>query len=457
MAHTESNTPETTRKGLWNFIDNIKGDKVIWIIVLLLLIFSVLTIFSSTSTLSDESRVEIMKGHAGVALLGLGIIIALQGIKKIGWFRILSQFGFAVTFFLLSILVLDIDLGFMSPVTLNGARRTIMAFGLQIHVYEFAKVAMVMYLAWALHAYKHDSFTIANALATKKGFEFMGKAFWKRAFYIYAPTLITCAMIAAGSNSSAIFTFMILVVVMLMGGMPFKDMLLTGAVVAVMCGAGYGLHKATDGKFMPRIKTLISRVGADYDTRVLDGLKRNSADFYNALDKIRQPYGAKVAIHEGKGIIWGKGIGNSTQKYSVTHIYSDYMFSFIIEEYGLFGALMILILYTSLLARSSMIIRMCENEFAKIAIGGLAFLITGQAYLHMLVNVQIIPMTGQTLPMLSDGAFAFLTFCVAFGIILSISKMARTKMKAVEEVEVPMKDDIQATLEIIEKIDDDIQ
>ena len=101
-----------------------------------------------------------------------------------------------------------------------------------------------------------------------------------------------------------------------------------------------------------------------------------------------------------------------------------------------------------------MIIRMCENEFAKIAIGGLAFLITGQAYLHMLVNVQIIPMTGQTLPMLSDGAFAFLTFCVAFGIILSISKMARAKMKAIEEVEVPMKDDIQATLDIIEQIDD---
>ena len=456
MEHTENNTPETRKWSFWNFIDNIKGDKVIWIIVLLLLIFSVLTIFSSTSTLSDESRVDIMKGHAGIAILGLGIIIALQGIKRIGWFRILSQFGFAITFLLLSILVLDLDLGFMSAITLNGARRTILAFGQQIHVYEFAKVAMVMYLAWALHAYKHDSFTIANALAKKKGFEFMGQAFWKRAFYIYAPTLVTCAMIAAGSNSSAIFTFMILVVVMLMGGVPFKDMLLTGAVVAVMCGAGYGLHKATDGKFMPRIKTLISRVGADYDTRVLDGLKRNSADFYNALDKIRQPYGAKVAIHEGKGII-GKGIGNSTQKYSVTHIYSDYMFSFIIEEYGLLGALMILILYTSLLARSSMIIRMCENEFAKIAIGGLAFLITGQAYLHMLVNVQIIPMTGQTLPMLSDGAFAFLTFCVAFGIILSISKMARTKMKAVEEVEVPMKDDIQATLEIIEQIDDDIQ
>lgn len=453
----ENNTPETTRRGLWNFIDNIKGDKVIWIIVLLLLIFSVLTIFSSTSTLSDESRVEIMKGHAGIALLGLGIIIALQGIRRIGWFRVLSQFGFAATFILLTILVLDMDLGFMSAITLNGARRTILAFGQQIHVYEFAKVAMVMYLAWALHAYKHDSFTIANALAKKKGFEFMGKALWKRVIYIYAPTLITCAMIADGSNSSAIFTFMILVVVMLMGGVPLRDLLLTGAAVIVLCAGAYGLHKATDGDFMPRIETLISRVGADYDTKVLEGLKPRSREFYDALDKIRQPYGAKVAIHEGKGIIWGKGIGNSTQKYSVTHIYSDYMFSFIIEEYGLFGALMILILYTSLLARSSMIIRMCENEFAKIAIGGLAFLITGQAYLHMLVNVQINPMTGQTLPMLSDGAFAFLTFCVAFGIILSISRMARTKMKAVEEVEVPIKDDIQATLEIIEQIDDDIR
>lgn len=457
MEHTESNTPETTRKGLWNFIDNIKGDKVIWIIVLLLLIFSVLTIFSSTSTLSEDSRVDIMKEHAGIAILGLGIIIALQGIKKIGWFRIISQLGFGVTFFLLCILVLNKDLGFLTPVTINGARRTIMAFGQQIHVYEFAKVAMVMYLAWALHAYKHDSFALANALATKKGFKFMGKAFWKRAFYIYAPTLITCAMIASGSNSSAIFTFMILVVVMLMGGVPFRDMLLTGAVVVLLCGGAYGLHKATDGNFMPRIKTLLNRVGADYDTKVLEGHTLHSAGFYNALDKIRQPYGAKVAIHEGKGIIMGKGVGNSTQKYSVTHIYSDYMFSFIIEEYGLLGALIILILYTSLLARCSMIIRMCENEFAQIAIGGLALLITGQAYLHMLVNVQIIPMTGQTLPMLSDGAFAFLTFCVAFGIILSISKMARTKMKAVEEVEVPIKDDIQATLEIIEQIDDDIQ
>ena len=72
MEHMENNTPETTKRGLWNFIDNIKGDKVIWIIALLLIIFSVLTIFSSTSTLSDDNRVEIMKSHTGIALIGLG-------------------------------------------------------------------------------------------------------------------------------------------------------------------------------------------------------------------------------------------------------------------------------------------------------------------------------------------------------------------------------------------------
>ena len=464
MEHTESNTPETTKRGLWNFIDNIKGDKVIWIIVLLLLIFSVLTIFSSTSTLSDESRVEIMKGHAGIAILGLGIIIALQGIKKIGWFRILSQFGFAITFVLLTILVLDMDLGFMSAITLNGARRTIMAFGLQIHVYEFAKVAMVMYLAWALHAFRQDrdaieageespTFRLANWLSTKKHLGFLKKPFWKRAFYIYCPSLIICAMIAPGSNSSAIFVGIILIGTMMIGGVPFKELIVAGGALVVTALLLFGLHKASGGDFMPRLKTFTSRMEAEYDTKALDNLKPGSQEFYDVLDDIRQPYGAKIAVHEG-GLL-GKGSGNSTQKYSVTHIYSDYMYSFLIEEYGLLGGILIIILYISLIARSSMIARMCSNGFAKIAVGGLAFLITGQAFMHMLVNVDIMPMTGQTLPLLSDGASAFLVSCAAFGIILSISRMAKKKIQNAEETIDMNKDDIQARLEILEQIEDE--
>ena len=469
MEHTESKTPEITRRGLWNFIDNIKGDKVIWIIVLLLILISVLAIFSSTPLLSEESRIEIMKSHGKVAIAGLALIFILyKFITKIGIYRFFSQFGFIVSIGLL--LILDghghLDIGPLKAAYRNGAWRTLEIYGLQIHVYEIVKVAMVMYLAWAFHALKTDredieqgyestALRIANRLGEKKGLEFMKKPFAKRILYIYAPALLTCALVMPGSNSSAIFIALILIGTMLIGGIPVKEILAAGAAMLVMGGILFGIYKASDGKLMGRMATLESRMSANYDTEILKKYRTGSADFYEALDSIRQPYGAKVAVHEGK--LLGKGIGNSTQKYSVTHIYSDYMYSFIIEEYGLLGGIFIIILYLSLLARSSMIVRMCSNEFAKIAIGGLAFLITGQAFLHILVNSGIIPMTGQTLPLLSDGASAFLTSCLAFGIILSVSRMAKKKMKNVEDAQLKYTDDIQARISILEQIEDDHQ
>lgn len=463
MDNTGKIQPEASKKGLWKLIDNMEGDKVIWMIVLLLMLISVLAIFSSTPLLSDQSRIEIMKNHGIVAVAGLAVIIFLYNIKKIGIFRFFSQLGFFLTFVLLMILDLNLDLGFIEAQTINGARRTLGFFGFQIHVFEVAKVAMVMYLAWALHAFKQDrdamdsgeespTFSLANWLSTKKHLEFLRKPFWKRCFYIYIPSLLICAMIAPGSNSSAIFIAMILIGTMLIGGVPFKELFLAGAALVIMAVCLVGIHKATDGKFMKRLETFFSRMEAEYDTEALERYKPGSKDFYEALDEIRQPYGAKVAVHEG-GLL-GKGSGNSTQKYYVTHIYSDYMFSFLIEEYGLIGGILIVLLYISLIARSSMIARLCGNEFARIAVGGLAFLITGQAFMHMLVNVDIMPMTGQTLPLISDGASAFLVSCVAFGTILSISRMAKKKTQSLEETVDMQKDDIQARLDVLEQIDD---
>ena len=464
MENNGYTQPEASRKGLWKLIDRMEGDKVIWIIVLLLMLISVLAIFSSTPLLSDDStRVDIMKKHGLIAIAGLGVIIGLYNIKKIGIFRFFSQFGFLFSFILLSILVFDVHLGFIQAQTFNGATRTFGMFGLQIHVYEIVKVAMVMYLAWALHAFKQDSkameenqesptFGLANRLAENEKLKFLKKPFWKRCMYIYCPALIVCGMTAAGSNSSAIFVFLVLIGTMLIGGIPFRELFLAGAAVLVMAMCMFGIHKATGGEFMPRIKTFTSRMNADYDTEILDQYKLESRDFYKARDKIKQPYGAKLAVHEGR--LLGKGSGNSTQKYSVTHIYSDYMFSFLVEEYGLMGGILIIILYISLIARSSMIVRLCSNEFARIAIGGLAFLITGQAFMHMLVNVDIMPMTGQTLPLISDGASAFLSSCLAFGIILSISRMAKKKTQTLEETINLQTNDIQARMEILEQIDD---
>lgn len=463
MENNGYTQPEASRKGLWKLIDKIEGDKVIWIIVLLLMLISVLAIFSSTPLLSNDSRIDIMKKHGLVALGGLGVIIGLYNIKKIGLFRFFAQFGFLISVMLLSILVFKLDLGFIKAQTFNGATRTFGLFGLQIHVYEIVKVAMVMYLAWALHAFKQDSkameegqksptFGLANRLAENKNLAFLKKPFWKRCMYIYIPTLIVCGMTGAGSNSSAIFIFMVLIGTMLIGGAPFKELFMAGAAVLVMALCLFGIHKASDGNFMPRMKTFTSRMNASYDTEILDQYKLESRDFYKARDKIKQPYGAKLAVHEGK--LLGKGSGNSTQRYSVTHIYSDYMFSFLVEEYGLLGGILIIILYISLIARSSMIARLCGNEFARIAIGGLAFLITGQAFMHMLVNVDIMPMTGQTLPLLSDGASAFLSSCLAFGVILSISRMAKKKTQTLEETVDYQANDIQARMEILEQIDD---
>lgn len=462
MENNGYTQPEASRKGLWKLIDRMEGDKVIWIIVLLLMLISVLAIFSSTPLLSDDSRIEIMKNHGLVAIFGLGVIIGLYNIKKIGIFRFFSQMGFFLTLMLLLILDFHMNLGFIKAQHINGAWRTLSLLGFQIHVFEVAKVAMVMYLAWALHAHKQDlkamkageespTFGLANWLSTSKHLAFLKKPFWKRCFYIYGPALLTCALIAPGSNSSALFMAIILFGVIFIGGAPWEELLLAVAVMLVMAGSLYGIHKASDGKFMPRIETFISRVNSNYNTSVLEGLKPGTREFYAALDDIRQPYGAKLAIHEGG--LFGKGSGNSTQKYSVTHIYSDYMFSFLIEEYGLFGGLLIIILYISLIARSTMISRLCGNEFARIAVGGLAFLITGQAFMHMLVNTWRLS-TGQTLPLLSDGASAFLVSCVAFGTILAISRMAKKKTQTLEETVKYQSDDIQARMEILEQIDD---
>jgi cell division protein FtsW len=300
-----------------------------------------------------------------------------------------------------------------------------------------------------------STFSLANSLALHPRLAFMKKPLAKRCLYIYGPSLLICGLVAPGSNSSAIFIAMVLIGTMLIGGIKMKELLIPGVVIVLMALAAAGLHKATDGDFMPRLKTFFSRLDAKYDTENLSELEPNSREFWDAIDDIRQPYGAKIAIHEG-GLL-GKGSGNSTQKYSVTHIYSDYMFSFLIEEYGLIGGIFIILLYISLIARCSMIARLCGNEFAKIAIGGLAFLITGQAFMHMLVNVDIMPMTVQTLPLISDGASAFLMSCLAFGIILSISRMAKKKVQAMEEsmISAP-EDDIQERMTILEQIEDNI-
>ena len=483
MRQKENLEPDK-KKGLWGLVDRIEGDKVVWIIVFMLIMISWLAIFSSTSLLALETgsdRLSIMKEQAFITALGLALIWGLYNIQKIGVIRWFSKLGFLLSLGMLLILVFNLDLGFIRAESINQARRSLKVFGVQLHVYEVVKVAMVMYLSWAIHICKKDEedktrrkiFPLLYELSRRPHLGFLKEGLWKRAMYIYAPLGLTILMVARGSNSSAMIIGIVLMAILILGGINTKEIAALVVIGAVGVGLLLGIHMlksenaksskvaaqvvASDGDKQPdnsknRMATLLGRLTMNTDPTQLIGLKGQKKQ--DLLDKISQPNAAKIAVHEG-GIL-GKGPGGSTQKYVVPVMFGDYMYSFLLEEYGLWGGILIIILYVSLLARGSWIARLCDSDFAQIAVGGLTLLITTQAFLHMYINVDMGPLTGQTLPLVSHGKGAFLSFCVAFGIILSISRMANKKIREEEAEAKPLiekADDIQASMDVLESLD----
>ena len=436
------------KRNIWNIFENFEGDKVVWMIVLLLMLISVLCMFSSTSRLlsSGQSRIDVVKDQLILVGFGIGIIILIYNIRNLAILRWLSKFGFAVSLLLLAVLDLRLDLGFVRSIEINGARRILQVGPVQVHVFEVVKVAMIMYLAWAMDALKRGKLKWGkNELA-------------KKIIYIYGPFVLSFLMIIPGSNSAALVIGGMMFITILIGGGNLRDLAILVAAGALMVGLVLGIYALSKGKVFGRIGTGISRIfeSTDWEQKVKDS-RMGSVDYYEALDEIRQPYSAKIAIHEG-GLI-GKGPGASTQRYVVPDISEDYMFSFIIEEYGLLGGLIVLMLYISLLARGSLIVRNCGNElFPKLAVAGLTMLIVLQAFLHMFVNVDIGPMTGQTLPLVSHGSSAFLCFCVAFGIILSVSRYASRKLRKEQLQSAPLveREEIKDDLDDLNQMEDDI-
>ncbi|MGN0200123.1 MAG: FtsW/RodA/SpoVE family cell cycle protein [Candidatus Cryptobacteroides sp.] len=431
------------RVSIWTFADRLQGDKVVWIIVLMLFLCSIVCMFSSTSRLlkDDMSRVDLLSEQLITVLMGLALVVIIYNIRNIKAFRIASSLGLLVSFVFLFLLDIRINTPFIRAIETNNAYRILSVNGFQIHVFEIVKVAMVMYLAWAVDA-------IRNGCRLMPGNNLSQK--WKKIIYLYVPFIVILVMIIPGSNSSALFIGGIMYIVILLGGGNVKDLLLLALCGIATIGICLGIYHISDGKVLGRIGTGISRVFESTDwEKQFDESKKGSLAYVEALDKLRQPYGARIAIKEG-GLL-GKGPGESTQKYKVPDYSEDYMFSFIIEEFGLWGALTIIILYLSLLARGSIIVRNCGNDiFAKVAVAGLCLLISGQAFLHIFVNVDIGPMTGQTLPLISHGTSAFICFCVAFGIILSLSRIAGRRIDRETRDAEPLmeiKDNMRASLD----------
>ena len=237
---------------------------------------------------------------------------------------------------------------------------------------------------------------------------------------------------------------------MVIGGVRWKHLVKLIAVGAAGVFLLVSAHVMSNGEFVPRLQTFFNRMkielpypnpaakekqmakiaikNADPST-----LKPGTKEFAEYIDEILQPMAAEVAIVEGGRSIFGKGPGKSTQKYVVPVIFEDYMFSLIVEEYGLLMGILIIVMYLSLFARGMTLVMSVENRYAKTCVGGLVFLITFQALFHILINCNIGILTGQTLPLISHGKCSFLCFIIAFGVILCISKMANEKLQAEQQ------------------------
>ena len=427
-----------TRKkafGFDNLIDWLEGDRIIWIIVFAIIMFSIVGMASSTSLLAklnSASRFDYAIQQVYISFGGLVLIWLICKFGRVGILKFLSRLGFIGSALLLILLDSHFQgIPLLTPVETqpgSGTWRTIIMFGVPVMVYEVVKVAMVMYLAWALQTLKQKETQLADKLAAFGWLRFLSTEEGKVMFYVGAPMVIVFLLELAGSNSSAIFLGLVMGFTVIVGKMKFKYIfhLILAGVIAL--GLVFGMQKITGWKFLTRVTTAISRVSDFHGDPVKELHKHEPGTlaFQRILDSSKQVTSAKVAVSTG-GLL-GKGPGKSTQRYIVSVMYEDYMFSFIIEEYGLLGGMLILMLYGTLLARGSIIVRNCDTVFARCTVAGLVALISCQALLHILVNVDLIPMTGQNLPMISHGNSSFLCFCIAFGVILSISRMAKKKI-----------------------------
>lgn len=377
-----------------SILSRLNGDKVIWTVVFLLSLISIALIYSSSSSLAYKEKTTnfaFLIKQIQFVFMGL---VALYICYKIplGWYR-----GLANITLLASIVLLALTP--VIGVEINGAKRWINLGFTTFQPTEMAKIAIVLYLARALEVSRLETF----------------KEFLIR---IVAPVGITCILILIGSVSAALFVGMISLMMLVIAGVKWNYIFKAGGIAGGALLVIVLLHMAGLTLFT-RLDTALSRITKFVsDTEISEEL--SAEERQKEADKTYQADMAKVAI-SSVGII-GKGPGKSTQRYFLPHPYSDYIFTIIIEEYGMAGGIGVILLYLWFLFRCIILVKNCTKVFTALTVAGLGLLITVQATLHILVNVGYLPVTGHTLPLLSLGGTSLVILSCAFGIILSVSR-----------------------------------
>ena len=379
-----------------------KGDKVIWSIVVLLAIVSLLVVYSSTGTLayrmSKSTESYLFKQVAFIAV-GIAVIYFAHRVN----YTLYSRISLILFLIVIPLLIYTLFFG----VRLNEGSRWIRLpiIRLTFQTSDLARLALFMYVSRMLSKRQQ---VIKDF---KKGF-----------LPVIIPVAIVCILIAPANLSTALLIGATSMLLLFIGRINTRHLLLvTGTalvpVLLLILTAVYQ-HKTNSGEqaradthnmLTARVSTWVNRVG----NFMYGGKDIENEDNY----QINQ---AKIAIAKGGWV--GLGPGNSQQRNFLPHPYSDFIYAIIIEEYGLMGGAFILIIYLIFLLRSIRIFRRCPYAFGAFLALGLSFTLVIQALTNMAVNVNLFPVTGVTLPLISMGGSSFLFTCLSIGIILSVAR-----------------------------------
>jgi cell division protein FtsW len=378
---------------------NIKGDRVIWVVVVLLSIFSLLAVYSSTGMLAYKNQGGNTEYYLFkqffILLFGI-IMMYLTHLLKYTYYSRISQIGLVLSILLLLYTMLH-------GINLNNANRWDSIFGISYQSSDIVKLFLIIYLARVLSKKQEK---IKNF---KTGF-----------LPVIIPATLVCAMILRDNFSTAAILFATCLVLMFIGRINLKYIFSLVGLGIVSVVLIFALAKVLPEVF-PRGDTWVHRIE--------NFINKDEA----SVDATYQVDQSKIAIVSG-GLL-GKSPGKSTQRNFLPHPYSDFIFAIIIEEYGLAGGCFIVLLYCILFYRVVRITMRCAGNFGSFMAIGIGFSLVFQALINMAVAVNLFPVTGQTLPLVSMGGTSIWLTCISLGIILSVSRHIELETKDGTEVD----------------------
>ena len=416
MAKAAKESVESPKLGIGHNKRIIEGDRMLWIIFMVLVVVSILVVYSSTAkmaydissktTTADTLRQQIMLVVMAIPLLFVVHKIDYKHFKRLT----------PLLYYLF--IILTIATYFMGATT-NGAARWIAIGPIQFQPSEGLKIMTILMLARKMDLFKGNINKI-NIVPTSWRLTDpkQTKILKENTYPILGPVITSCAVILPAHTSSAVLVFLTSVIMLYIGRVRIKEIL---KFVGMMCCAGVLALVILSAIGMGRGETAGGRLSAWAEAWT-------GEDTVNNMYELTDTQRAMIAIHDGG--LFGEGAGQSTARAVVIHPESDYAYSFFVSEYGIITALILMFLYLWIFFRSIEIFRQCSTAFPALMTLGLGLLITAQALLHILVQVNIIPETGQTLPLISRGGSSLLFTTIAFGMILSVSRKNYNERKA---------------------------